>query len=370
MKVLLVAGKSLLEMLRELQLLALTLLVPAAFVMITAVGYGDVQKLPTYTVLVLDQSGRQAEAYIQQLIDQRYANGRPLFDLKTVASLPAAEELLKAQKAALLLTFNRDSQGNVTRTVRGDATSLAFITGSTALEEALQPQAEKLAGLAPVVALDVEPLGQYAPQTEFDAYAPGMMVFAILLLIPQTAMLVGRELRWGTLRRLQLSTLKTWELFLGIALAQAVVAVVQVVVMFLTALLMGYHAQGSLLAAILIGLLLSAGSIGMGLVLACFISNDSEALNTGGTVSMLQVFLSGAFFAINGPAMFKIGNHAVGLFDLLPATHAMQALQQVLTGGASLPQVGFRLTATAVLSVLYFMLGVVIFEWKRKQGWR
>jgi ABC-2 type transport system permease protein len=357
-------------MLREVQLLVLTLLVPAAFVVITALGYGNVKKLPTSTVLVLDRSGLQATAYIQQLQDQHYADGRSVFNLKMVANPADAEELLKAQKAALLLTFSRASQGNVMRTVRGDATSAAFITGSTALEAALQPQAEKLAGLSPVIALDSEPLGLFTPETEFDAYAPGMMVFAILMLIPQTAMLIGRELRWGTLRRLQLSPLKTWELFLGIALAQGVVAVVQVVVMFLTARLVGYHAQGSLLAAILIGLVLSAGSIGMGLVLACFISNDSEALNTGGTVSMLQVFLSGAFFAINGPVILKISSYAVGPFDLLPATHAMQALQQVLTGGASLLQVGFRVTATAVLSVLYFMFGVVIFEWKRKQGRR
>jgi len=369
-KVLLVARKSLVEMLREVQLLVLILLVPAAFVVITALGYGGVMKLPTYSVLLLDRSGLQAAAYIQHLQDQRYADGRSTFNLKMVAGPAEAEDLLKAQKAALLLTFSRDSQGNVLRTVRGDATNAAFITGSTALEAALQLQAEKLTGLPPLVALDVESPGLYAPETEFDAYAPGMMVFAILMLIPQTAMLVGRELRWETLRRLQLSPLKTWELFLGLALAQGLVAVVQVVVMFLTAILVGYHAHGSLLDAIWVGLLLSAGSIGMGLVVACFISNDSEALNTGSTVSMLQVFLSGAFFAISGPILFTIGSHAVGPFDLLPATHAMQALQQVLTGGASLTQVNFRLTATAILSILYFLLGVVIFEWKRKKAYR
>ena len=47
------------------------------------------------------------------------------------------------------------------------------------------------------------PALSFRPAHDFNVYAPGMLVFAILLLIPQTALLVGREMRRGTLRRLR-----------------------------------------------------------------------------------------------------------------------------------------------------------------------
>ena len=47
-----------------------------------------------------------------------------------------------------------------------------------------------------------------------------------------------------------------------------IVALVQVAVMFAAALALGFHNRGSLLLALLIGLALAFGSVGMGLVRA------------------------------------------------------------------------------------------------------
>jgi ABC-2 type transport system permease protein len=80
----------------------------------------------------------------------------------------------------------------------------------------------------------------------------------------------------------------------------------------------------------------------------------------------VQVFLSGAMFPMPVPALFILGSHQVGWFDIFPATHAMIALQQVLTGGAGLETVAFRLGATLLLSVLYFILGVWVFSIKQR----
>jgi ABC-2 type transport system permease protein len=77
---------------------------------------------------------------------------------------------------------------------------------------------------------------------------------------------------------------------------------------------------------------------------------------------MPQVFMSGAFFPLPPMTVFHLAGHQIGAFDFLPATHAMLALRQVFMGGAGLNEIAFRLGMTAVLSVLYFALGVVAFE--------
>ena len=61
-------------------------------------------------------------------------------------------------------------------------------------------------------------------------------------------------------------------------------------------------------------------------------------------------------------ALFTIGRHDIGLYDILPPTHAVNALNKVLTLGAGLEDVGFELFALLVLSVLYFTVGVWLFS--------
>jgi ABC-type multidrug transport system permease subunit len=362
MKTLLVARKYLREMWREPQLLLVTIMMPAAMMLMMAFGYGQNPKLVTYNLLVLDQTNGQAGDDIQALNAARYKDGRPMFLVTPVYTTDGTDTLLRDKKAAGLVIFQLGEQGKLSRTVKGDATSMAFINASTYLEAALTPVQEKREGLQPVVVMIPEDLSINMPQTDFDAFAPGVMIMAILLLIPQTATLIGREIRSGTIRLLQMSPLSTVQWFAGISLAQMITALGQVIIMLAMAAALGFHMQGSLVLATVICLILSFSSIGLGLMTACLINNDSEALNTGSVFSMLQVFLSGAFFPFNIPTLLTIGGHELGAFDLIPATHAMTILRQSLVCGAGYDMIAFRLWLMVGLSILYFLFGVGFFN--------
>jgi hypothetical protein len=82
---------------------------------------------------------------------------------------------------------------------------------------------------------------------------------------------------------------------------------------------------------------------------------------------MLQVFVSGSFYQLPPLTVFTLASHQIDLFDVFPATHGFMALQQVLTYGAGLREVAFRLSATLLLSVLYLAVGVFAFQ--RMQMW-
>jgi ABC-2 type transport system permease protein len=364
MKIWLVTRKYLLEIIREPQLLLLTVLMPAAMMLVMAFGYGQNSRLVSYTLLVSDRSGGLAQEDIRALETKHYPDGRPMFLLTGETDLQKADELLKAKQAALLVVFERDTAGKLTRMVKGDGTSMAFINASSYLEAVLHPVEERREGLHPIVQMETEDLSLHMPQTEFDAFAPGVMIMAILLLIPQTATLIGRELRTGTIKLYQLSPLKTVELFMGISLAQMVTAVFQVIIMLLMAKLLGFHTEGSLFLAMGICLILSFCSIGQGLLTACIIHNDSDAVNTGSVFSMLQVFLSGAFFPFAAPSLLRIGGHEMGIFDIIPATHAMMILRQSLVSGAGFSDIALRTGLMTGLSIIYFAMGVIVFNKK------
>jgi ABC-type transport system involved in multi-copper enzyme maturation permease subunit len=368
-KIWLVFLKSLREMVREPQLLILTLLFPFFMLVIIYIGY-NTPKLATYTVLLVGEDQPGAAELTAMLRAQRYPDGRPIFNLTPAADRAAAEAALKKQAATALLILAPDSQLPLKATIYGDATSMRFITASTLLQNLIVPLLDAAAGKPEVVKLAEQPLDVFAPQTDLDVYSPGMMLFAILLLTPQTAMLVAREMRWGTLHRLRLSALRMWELLAGISLAQMAVGACLVIVMFACALAMGFHNHGSLALAVGISLLLTFSAIGFGLVVACFSSNDGDALNIGGVCSMLQVFLCGSFFPLPPLTVFTVAGHEIGAFDFIPATHGLLALQQVLISGAGFGQVAFRLAAALGLSLFYFGVGIVIFSWRQRRRWK
>lgn len=368
MKILLVARKYTLEFLRDPTLLALSLLTPLAFILITYVGYGNAPKLATYPILVVDERhDADSAALLDALRARHYPDSRPVFTLTVSDDATSSEASLKARDADALLVLSSADDGALHVALRGDGTSMRFIAVSTLLEDALTPFLAALTGTPRLIQLVETPNLAVAPASEFDAYTPGMIIFAVLLLIPQTAMLVGREMRTGTLRRLQISRMRMWELLAGVGLAQMLAAAVQVFVMLVAALALGFHNRGSLALALLVGLLLSFGAVGWGLVVACFVRTDSDALNVGSVVTMVQVFLSGAFFAMAAPPLFSVGGYVIGLFDLIPATHGMIALQQVMVGGAELGQVAFRLAMMATLSILTLGFGLVVFGRRRQR---
>ena len=365
MKAVIVAGKTLVEILREWQLLGLVLLLPLLFVGITAFMYPG-SLLVTYPVLVISPD-TQETPLVAELRAQHYTDGRPIFDLTLTADRQAADAALKEQKVTALVILSPGGSG---ATLVGDALYNRFYRASTILNGVISRYADRAAGRPEVVRVVEQPLAAAGPETEFDVYAPGMMIFAWLMIIPQTAMLVAREIRRKTLRRLRLASLRAWELLGGISLSQMAVAVAQVVLVFVAALAMGFHNRGSLGLATVVGLAISFSSIGLGLLVACFSENDSQAANIGGTFAMLQVFLSGAFYPMPALTVFTLAGHPIGLFDVLPATHGFLALQQVLCYGAGLRDVAFRLGATVVLSLLYFVAGVAVFQYLQMRGKR
>ncbi len=364
MKTLAVARKSCIEILREPQLLALSILGPLIFLAATIASYSR-PFLATHPIMVINSAPGGA-MLIDEIKAARYPDGRAAFEITEIADAVLAEPALKDNSATVLVKID-PGDPTLSVTLRGDALNNRYYEATALLDNIIQRYANRLAGESEAVHIVERPLqaggvAQAGPQKEYDLYVPGMIVFAILLLIPQTAMPLGREVRAGTLRRLRLSQLSASQLLAGVGAAQLLVAVVQVAVVLVSAVAMGFHNEGSVWLAIVIGVAISFSAIGQGLVVACFVANDSQAINYGSVVTMIQVFISGAFFPMPASTLLTIAGHEMTLFDLLPATHGMLLLQQTLCYGMGWNAIAFRLAVMMGLSLAYFAAGAVVFN--------
>ena len=365
MKLLSVARKSLIELLREPMLLGMVLFTPLAFLLVYGFAY-QTPHLKTHRVLAMvnSPSGDKAVDYLRSL---SYPDGRPIFKIESISDRSSADQALRDRTATALLAISPGADGMpFSYTVRGDALFADFLSASSILESRLSQYLLDAIGVDLPVRVVENPIPAmgFRIRTEFSVYAPGLLVFAILLLIPQTALLLGREMRTGTIRRLQLSGVSSVEFLGGIGISQLVMAAVQFVLFIGGLILFGLDYTRALLPILLASFLTAVSAVGGGLIVGCFVQNDSQAVNLGSSVTMLQVFVSGSFFPMPAPALFHLFGHEIAWNDLFPATHAMTALQHSVLYGADLGQIGFRLAAAAVLSLVFFLIGALLFRRK------
>ena len=338
----------------------------------------------SYTVLVVnqDRGAQTAQGAMLQAGEQvfeaiqsvRYADGSPLLKAAWVESVDEAGRILRDRGAVAYLLIPEDFSASLlelqsgepsasTRIVfGGDLTNPYYMVGATLALTAAESAVVEVSGHTPLIQYLEQPLGASAARTEFEVYTPGILIFAVIMLIFPAAMQAAREVESGALRRLALTPMRAFDFLGGISAVLVLVGVASVLLTFATALALGFRSQGPLWVAVLVGAVTSLSVIGMGMIVACFSRSVSQAFVIANFPLGLLMFFSGAIFPIPKPALFYVGERPISLYDLLPPTHGVVALNKILTLGAGLDEVLYELCALTLLSLLYFAAGAWLFQ--------
>ncbi|MBI9049257.1 MAG: ABC transporter permease [Anaerolineaceae bacterium] len=358
MKTLLIAKKYLQEILREWQLILLILLIPIIFLLITYLIYpGEIiQTHPIHIQSNSDSSPIRNEL-ISNIQEAKHPNGLAVFKINQ-ETLDKQTIINRVEQNDFVLAIDLDeSTTPPTITILGDPLSQAYYQAINALEFDGR-SAENF------ITTEVVALYPSGPTTNFDFYAPGMVVFAMLLLTMQTAMLITREIKTGTIHRLKLSAVSGTDIVLGITLAQSVIVILQILSIGFLSYMLGFHIHGSIPLALLNTFILALSAIAQGLIVGCYLENDSQAATIGAIVPMVQVFVSGAFFEMPAMPLFPIGRHVFNMFDFFPATSSMNLFKLILSYNAPLEVLGFNFMLLIVLTVLTFFVAAYVFHRK------
>jgi ABC-2 type transport system permease protein len=382
MRLLAIFKKTWRELLRDPWILGLTLAFAPFFVFLYWLWTQGGST--SYTVLVVSQdrgaqlSGSETWFASQEALEAiaavQYADGKPLLKVRQVSDRAEVDALLRNRKAAAFLLIPADfsravaalRSGDRTATTQvtfgGDLTNPYYMVGATLAIGAVDTYIQETTGQFPLVRYLEEPLGASAARTEFENYVPGVMIFAVIMLIFLAAMAVAREVESGALKRLSITPMTSFDLLGGMTATMLIVGALSVAMTFATAQALGFRSQGPMWVAVLVGAVTSLSVIGMGMVVACFSRTVSQAFVIANFPLGLLMFFSGVIMPIPQPALFTLAGHPFGPCDILPPTHAVVALNKILTLGAGLPDVLYELTMLVVLSVGYFAAGVWLFK--------
>ena len=405
MKFISIAVKDFKELVRDRRGLFFILLFPIFFMMIFGFAFGGMGENNTphnIAVVNLDQGtinstgsnvnyGNNLTAELQ---DQNYPqnNDVKLFNVTTTSD-SNAKDLLRTRTvdAELVIpaNFSDSVQSLINNTILSSTgqtssankiTSTITISGDTSyigfgvaqgtlvgyLSQYQQGIVTAITGAQPVqyINTSVQSVAGTSSFTEFDFLAPGMMVYAILLLATTVAAILTREVESGTLLRLKISKMRSFDLLFGGLIPWSLVAGAQVVILLVVAILLGLKWQGSvysILLAIVIGIIAGIASISLAMIIASFAKNDRQAANLGTLIVVPTAFITGSFFPL--PAEYvNLFGHSFQIYDILPWTHTLTALRSVLVYGSGWSVVSSDVIISAVLALILFVIGVFLFS--------
>ena len=375
MRLLSVFRKTLREQARDWLALSLSLVFAPFFVFLYFLMFPGGST--TYAVLVMNNdasvTSRCGAEVIRAIEGVTYADGKPLLKVIRISGRAEADARLRNRDAHVLVIIPPDfsrviearRQGQpltTSVTFIGDLTNPYYTVAAVMAMGAADQYIQSATGQPSPVQLIESPLGASAARTEFENYVPGLLVFSVIMLVFLASMTVAREVEAGTLRRLQLTRMTSLDLLGGISAAILVIGVAAVLLTFLTAWALGFRSLGPWWVAVLVSSVTCMSIIGSGLVVACFSRTVSQAFIIANFPLALFMFFSSAVFPVPRVPLLSLAGRTIGLYDILPPTHAVVALNKVLTLGAGLGDVLYELVALLVLSALYFAFGVWLFQ--------
>jgi ABC-2 type transport system permease protein len=374
MKILKVFWKSLKEQARDWSTMSLSLIIGPSFVLIYALMMPSGST--TYGVMVLNQDkglyGAEAIANMEALT---YPNDDLLLDVSAIIDREEAQALLQDRDAEVLVIIPEDfSEALLSESVTsavtlvGDLTNPYYAVGAIMASSAVDTYVQGFTGETRSITIEEIALGASDGRSEFDLYVPGLLIISVVMLVFIVSMTITYEVEAGTLRRLRLTRMTAADLLTGISLSTIFLGIIALLLTLLVAMLLGFESLGPIWAAILIGAITAVAVVGMGLIVAAFSKTVSQAFIIANFPLIFFMFFSGAVYPLPRIRFFEIAGQVVSIYDVIPSTHAVVALNKILTLGVGLGDVLYELISLVVLSAVYFAIGIWLFHRRHMQA--
>lgn len=373
MKILRISWKSLKEQIRDWVTLVLSLSIGAFFILLywLMIPSGST----TFGVLVQNlDTGPMGDQVVTLLEDLTYPSGDPLLDVVLVSESTNAEKLLKDRDAEVLLVIpdefsdtmetavKGENQSPAEITLVGDLTNPYYAVGAVMAGSVIDEFAQIQTGEVPPISFNEIALGASACRSEFDLYIPGILIVSVVMLVFIISMTVTYEVEAGTLRRLQMTPMKAADLLIGLSLPTVLLGIVSLLLSLAVAVALGFNSQGSIWLAMFIGALTAVSVVGVGLIVAAFSKSVSQAFIIANFPLIFFMFFTGGVYPIPRINLFQIAGIHVSIYDILPPTHAVVALNKVLTLGLGITDVWYEIISLVILSLIYYGIGIYIFQ--------
>jgi ABC-2 type transport system permease protein len=195
--------------------------------------------------------------------------------------------------------------------------------------------------------------------TTFDYFAPGFFAFFAIFSIMTVSQSLVFERETGLLRRIRTTPTSASEFIASQAVANMIIAVIQVAIVFAVAALVGYRPLGdaaSIASAFLVLAIFSLCCVGFGLIAATLAKSSGAATGISFVFIMPLMFL-GTFVSVGLSAIAKDAG------KLVPSYYVTDALTSLLLRGAPVtsPTILLDILVVTLYSIAILMIGILLY---------
>ena len=355
------------QLIRDKKNLFFLLLFPAVFMLIFGIGFGDNVESDIDIAIVNHDDGDVSNQLVSIIEDFNSSEDEKLFTVHKIDDETKAQEMLKNGSVSTVLIIpqdftsdmgkNQSSLGEVT--VKGNAIDTDYGIASSVIAGILSEFSKEIikevsGQTIPEIDLKYDDL-DISSSSLFDIYAPGLIVFAILMTITVVASNVASEEESGMIKRLKLSKMKTIDYVVGNLISWSFVAV-----------LVGFRWEGgiyTLVLACIVGIVTTFSSVAVALIIVAFSKNAKQASSISPIVAVPLSFIAGAFIPLPDCVIATINNQQIQIYEILPWNQAITAIRQVLTYGQGLDAIFMNLIIL-IMGIILLAISVLLFNRK------
>jgi ABC-2 type transport system permease protein len=237
----------------------------------------------------------------------------------------------------------------------------ASTTGRTiaALQSGLKTMAASQQGTVP--SIDVSYLHGSASWTGFDYLGPVFIgIFIFVFVFITSGMSLVTERTSGTMERLLVSPIRSWQLVAGYCVGFGVVTIVQAgIVLWATISLIGFPNEGNFGLVILGTFSMAMASMTLGLLVSAMARTAFQVIQFMILLVVPQILLSGIFDLTNAPTWMQV------LSVCFPITHGAEAMRGIMLRGDGLSGIGVNLAILWGFIIAFFALASLSFRIRR-----
>ncbi len=366
--------KSLKESIRDWKILALVLMFSPFFLLLIYLFYG--QSPTTYKIGIMNlDEGKSSMELVNSINTIKGPSDTVLFHIINIKNTDDLKIKVKDKTLDIGIVIPNDySKISVDRSETpnqtvvhfyGSMSNAKYMVAAVLVGNAVNQQGMAAANITLPASISETFLEKRLPINEFEQYVPGLISLSVLMILFTATASIVKENDKKTLIRLKLSRLGSFNFLTGVCIVQAVISIAAIVISYWTAVALGYRPEGNFGSILFIGIISSLSMVSISLVVASFLNTIFDVLTIGCFPFFILMFFSGCMFPLSKINVLTISGHSLGITDILPLTHTVNAFNKILNYGSGLGDVVFDVFMIVLLTVIYFSTGLILYQ-KRK----
>jgi len=359
MRILTLAIRALKENYRDPLSLGFLLGFPAVFMLIFVLVFGG-DMVPNFNVGVVDHDGTQLS---QVFVDEALSGMEVLTPSIYESDIEALDDLKLGELSAVIeipegfgeqvgLTWE-GRPSNIVLDVTYDESDIQM---SQQLLSIITSVARGYARIEIPVTVNTNPIHIETDIGFVDFMGPGIIVFGLLILIPTSARIIVTDREKGFLARLLTTPVKPMDFILSYSLCLAVIAVAQIIIFIILAMIFGMDIIGNVFLAFFVFFLTGLCSIGIGMIIGAISKSNNQAEPLCWLFSMPLAILSGCWFSVD-----MMPGYLKSIASAFPYIHTIEAARGIITRGVGLEAVGTEFLILACWAAGAFIIGIFLF---------